>query len=140
MAMIVDEAQRNLSAFSDSEKAVIERLGKEYFYDVKKIQLLNKLNAADDSSLERNGEFTSDEVKKIKDLADRFSFDGYVRFRNDHYIKESKQTREKTGTPRANMVHLQVALHHHESNQRQKICWANIADARKTFSGTHEQS
>ena len=47
MAMIVDKAQRNLSAFNSEEQSVIERLGKEYFYDVKKIQLLNKINVAD---------------------------------------------------------------------------------------------
>ena len=47
MAIIVDEAQRNLSAFNSEEQSVIERLGKEYFYDVKKIQLLNKINVAD---------------------------------------------------------------------------------------------
>ena len=34
MAMIVEEAQRNLSAFNAEDQAVIEKLGKEYFYDV----------------------------------------------------------------------------------------------------------
>ena len=86
MAMIVDEAQRNLSAFNTSEQATIERLGKEYFYDVKKIQLLNRINAADEQSLESkevSEEFTPEEKSKLKDLADRFSFNGYVRVRND---------------------------------------------------------
>ena len=112
MAMIVDEAQRNLSAFNSDEQSMIERLGKEYFYDVKKVQLLNKLDAADAGALERNDDFTPEEKSKLKDLADRFRFDGYVRFRNDHYIKHDKSTNVKTRTTRANMVHLQVATHY----------------------------
>ena len=112
MAMIVDAAQQNLSAFTSDEQAVIARLGKEYFYDVKKIQLLNKLDAADEKSLERSEDFTPEEKSKLKDLADRFRFDGYVRFRNDHFIKHDKSTGEKTRTTRANMVHLQLATHY----------------------------
>ena len=89
------------------EREVIMRLGKEYFYDVKKLQLLNKINAADEQSLENVGEdFTPEEKSNLKDLADRFSFDGYVRIRNDHYIKDDKAG-TKTRTTRANMVHLQ---------------------------------
>lgn len=113
MAMIIDEAQRNLSAFNESEQEMINKLGKEYFYDIKKIQMINKLNATDEKSLEQSGEdFTPEEKSKLKDLADRFRFDGYVRFRNDHYIKHDKNTGEKTRTTRANMVHLQVATHY----------------------------
>lgn len=119
MAMIVDEAQRNLSAFNSEEQSMIERLGKEYFYDVKKVQLLNKLDAADAGALERNDDFTPEEKSKLKDLADRFRFDGYVRFRNDHYIKHDKSTNVKTRTTRANMVHLQVATHYKINDDRE---------------------
>lgn len=67
MAMIIEEAQRNPSAFSDSERALLERLGKEYFYDVKKIQLLNRINVADEQSLESkevSEDFTPEEKKQ----------------------------------------------------------------------------
>ena len=101
------------------EREVIMRLGKEYFYDVKKLQLLNKINAADEQSLENVGEdFTPEEKSNLKDLADRFSFDGYVRIRNDHYIKHDKSTNVKTRTTRANMVHLQVATHYKINDDR----------------------
>lgn len=119
-AMIVDEAQRNLSAFTEQEQELIAKLGKEYFYDVKKIQLLEKLNAADQKAPEQSGEdFTPEEKSKLKDLADRFRFDGYVRFLNDHYIKHDKNTGEKTRTARANMVHLQVATHYKINDNRE---------------------
>ncbi len=105
MAMIVDEAQKNLSAFNETERATIERLGKEYFYDVKKVQLLNKINTADEKSLEDkklDEEFTPEEKSKIKALADKLDVGGYVRLRNDHYLTDSGRT------TRANMVHVQV--------------------------------
>lgn len=118
MAMIIEEAQRNPSAFNEEERALLERLGKEYFYDVKKIQLLNKLDSADEQSLERSDDFTPEEKNKIKNLVDRFSFNGYVRFRNDHFIKHDKRTNEKSRTTRANMVHLQVATHYKINDDR----------------------
>ena len=108
-AMIVEAAQRNLSAFTSQEQAVIEKLGKEYFYDIKKLQLLNKLDNLDESTLERAGEveFTPEERSKIKSLADRFSVGGYVRLRNDHYLTRNRGE-NTVRTTRANMIHLQV--------------------------------
>ena len=60
------------SAFDSSEQATIQRLGKEYFYDVKKVQLLNKLDAADERALERSEDFTPEEKSKLKDCILRF--------------------------------------------------------------------
>ena len=103
MAMIVEAAQRNLSAFTSQEQAVIARLGKEYYYDVKKLQLLSKLDSLDEKTLEQSGEdFTPEEKSKIKTLADKFSVGGYVRLRNNHYLKDSGRS------TRANMIHVQV--------------------------------
>ena len=103
MAMIVDAAQRNLSAFTSEERAVITRLGKEYFYDIKKVQLLSKLDNLDEKNLAKSGEdFTPEEKAKIKSLADKFSVGGYVRIRNDNYRTDEGRT------TRANMIHLEV--------------------------------
>ena len=75
---------------------------------------MNKLDRIDDQTHQTKDvkkDFTPEEISKIKDIADRFSFNGYVRFRNDHYISHDKSTNEKTRTTRANMVHLQFASH-----------------------------
>ncbi len=48
MAMIIVEAQNNIELFNKREQEVINRLAKEYFYDIKKLQLLEKLNAIDE--------------------------------------------------------------------------------------------
>ena len=47
----------------------------------------------------------------INELIATGKVNGYVRFRNDHFIKDDKSG-TKTGTTRANMVHLQVATHY----------------------------
>ena len=137
MAMIVDEAQRNLSAFTEQEQELIAKLGKEYFYDVKKIQLLEKLNAADEKALEQSGEdFTPKEKDKLKAFIDKFSVDGFVRLRNDHYIKHDKNTNEKTRTVRANMIHVQV-----NSTYKINDNWQAHLDMgyRNSFSGFDER-
>jgi|GEM_PF-1041897 len=97
MAMIIDEAQKNSSQFSADQRATIERLAKEYFYDIKKVQILNKINMADEKALENldkpqsSGEtlFTTEEADKLKTLANRFSFTGYTRIRHDHLIADT---------------------------------------------------
>ena len=121
MAMIVDAANKNIDSFSAENQATIKKLNSEYFYDIKKIELLNKLDRVDEGivddkkTAEDTVPFTKDDKEKQDKMAeflDKFSFDGYVRMRNDHYLKENKQTGVKTRTTRANMVHLQVATHY----------------------------
>ena len=113
MAMIVDEAMGNLDAFTPEEQETLKKLNEEYFFDIKKVRLINKINAADEEALneepqqkQTEPDFTPEEKDKLKNLVDRFSFDGYVRFRNDHFLTD------KARTTRANMVHLQVATHY----------------------------
>lgn len=108
MALVVDDAMQNLKAFTLAEQDTIQKLNKEYYYDIKKIQMLSKLDNVnlEKSSNEGNGTtFTEEEkasLKKAAALADKLSINGYGRLRNDHYLK-------KTGrTTRANMVHVQV--------------------------------
>ncbi len=99
MAMIVDEAQKNSSSFSASQRQTLDRLAQEYYYDIKKVQLLNKINMADEQALANldrpapsgDGEvlFTTEEAQRIKTLAERFSLNGYAMIRHDHLIGET---------------------------------------------------
>lgn len=136
MAMIVDAAQQNLSAFTPQEQEVISRLGKEYFYDIKKVRLLNKLDNLDEKTLEQSGEdFTPEEKSKIKALADKFSVGGYVRIRNDHYLKKNRGE-DTRRTVRANMIHVQV-----DSTYKIDDNWQAHLDMgyRNSFSGFDER-
>lgn len=108
MALVVDDAMQNLKSFTTSEQDTIQKLNKEYYYDIKKIQMLSKLDNAEleKAANEGNGTtFTEEEkagLKKAAALADKLSINGYARLRNDHFLKETKRT------TRANMVHVQV--------------------------------
>lgn len=105
---------KKISEFSPDEQEIINNLQSEYYYDIKKVDILNKLDRIDEQTLQNEDvkkDFTPEEISKIKDIADRFSFNDYVRFRNDHYISHDKSTNVKTRTTRANMVHLQFASH-----------------------------
>ena len=101
MAMIVEEAQKNASSFNDAQKAQLDKLAQEYFYDIKKVQLLNRINSADEKTLENLGKTpATDDGKaiitseteggqKIMALANRFTFTGYARLRHDHLISDT---------------------------------------------------
>lgn len=107
MAMVVDDAMQNIKAFTPDEQNTIQKLDAEYYYDIKKVQLLSKLDSADLSKISDGGNSTlTDEekagLKKAAAFADRFSIDGYARLRNDHYLSDSGRT------TRANMIHIQV--------------------------------
>ena len=114
IAMIIDEAQHNLDAFTPDEKLTIEKLRAEYLYDIKKLELISKLDRLDDRALEKLTDkdsvpFTKadkDRQDKLAAIADRFSFDGYARVRNDHFLTDRGRT------TRANMMHIQVASHY----------------------------
>lgn len=116
MAMIVDSAIKNESAMTAEQQATVKKLENDYYYDIKKLALLNnldKLNSTEMNNISQpqQGETLSKEeragLKKAADLADRLSINGYARIRNDHYLKENA-TGGKTRTTRANMIHVQV--------------------------------
>jgi hypothetical protein len=135
MALIVDDAMQNLKAFTPAEQDTIQKLNKEYYYDIKKIQMLSKLDNADleKAANEGNGTtFTEEEkagLKKAAAFADKFSIDGYARLRNDHYLKDTGKT------TRANMVHVQVNTTYKVNDN-----WQIHADLgyRNSFSGFDE--
>lgn len=105
MAMVVDDAMQNLKEFTLAEQDTIRKLNKEYYYDIKKIQRLSKLDNADLEKATNDTTFTEEEkagLKKAAAFADKFSIDGYARLRNDHYLKDTGRT------TRANMTHVQV--------------------------------
>jgi len=108
MALIVDDAMQNLKEFTPAEQDTIQKLNKEYYYDIKKIQMLSKLDNADLEKAANEGNsttFTEEEkagLKKAAALADKFSINGYARLRNDHYLKDTGKT------TRANMIHVAV--------------------------------
>ncbi len=99
MAMIVDEAMQNQNAFTPAQRRTIERLGQEYFYDIKKVRMLNKLDRLDEQTIDNlnkpgrhardDGEviFTTEEKSKLKTLAERFTINGYAQIRHDHLIE-----------------------------------------------------
>lgn len=94
MAMVVDDAMQNLSAFSPAEQDTLQKLNKEYNYDIKKVRMLSKLDSVDTEKAMTDSQgttFTEEEkagLKKAAAFADRFSIDGNVRVRNDHFLKD----------------------------------------------------
>ena len=108
MAMIVDDAMKNLKSFTPAEQETVQKLDKEYYYDIKKVQMLSRVDSMnlDQSAKDSKGTtFTEEEkagLKKAAAFADKFSIDGYARLRNDHYLKTSGKT------TRANMVNISV--------------------------------
>lgn len=111
MAMIVDAAKGN-TALTAEQRATVEQLNKSYYYDIKKVALLNKLDRLDESKLDAAGEtLTTEEkasIKKAASLADKLSISGYARIRNDHYLKDSGHGTQTTRTTRANMLTIMV--------------------------------
>ena len=101
MAMIVDEAMQNQRAFTPAQRQTIERLSQEYFYDIKKVRMLNKLDRLDEQTIDninkpkrhtRDDEddgvlFTTEEKSKLKTIADRLTIGGYAQIRHDHTIE-----------------------------------------------------
>ena len=104
MAMIVDEAMKNQSAFNSQQRNMLNRLNQEYFYDIKKVQLLSKIDRLDEDTLDNLDKpqrdsgrtlFTTEETDKLKALANRFEINGFAQIRHDHTI-ESAWTPEPT--------------------------------------------
>lgn len=117
MAMIVDSAMKNQSAMTAEQVAAVKKLDAEYYYDIKKVDLLNKLDRLSDEQVNAvaNGQtapaMSADDQKNIKrlaQLADKFDVGGYVRIRNDHYLKDQKNGTGTQRTQRANMIHIAV--------------------------------
>ncbi|WP_294153061.1 hypothetical protein [uncultured Selenomonas sp.] len=148
MAMIVQQAVGNENAMTDEQKAATEKLKEAYYYDMKKLSLLNKLDTLDNSqvqSIENGGKaaggdsFTPEEragLKRAAELADKLTVNGYVRVRNDHFLKDKKDgTGEKRST-RANMIHVAV-----DTTYKINENWQGHADIgyRNSLSGFDER-
>ena len=138
MAMIVDSAMKNQANMSDVQQEKLNQLNSEYYYDIKKLTLLNRLDNLDNAQMDKlndsqGGEtLTAEEkagLKKAAALADKLSINGYARIRNDHYLKDTGRT------TRANMIHIAV-----NSTYKVNDNWAAHADIgyRNSFSGFDE--
>ena len=142
MAMIVDSAMKNQANMSDVQQEKLNQLNSEYYYDIKKLTLLNRLDNLDNAQMDKlndsqGGEtFTAEEkagLKKAAALADKLSISGYARIRNDHYLKDKNGGTERS--TRANMIHIAV-----NSTYKVNDNWAAHADIgyRNSFSGFDE--
>ena len=138
MAMIVDSAMKNQANMTDAQQEKLNQLNSEYYYDIKKLTLLNRLDNLDNAQMDKlndsqGGEtLTAEEkagLKKAAALADKLSVSGYARIRNDHYLKDTGRT------TRANMIHIAV-----NSTYKVNDNWAAHADIgyRNSFSGFDE--
>lgn len=117
MAMIVDSAMKNQANMTDVQQAALNKLNNEYYYDIKKLTLLNRLDNLDNSQMDKlnnqqAGETLTKEekagLKKAAALADKLSINGYARIRNDHYLKDAKDGTGTKRSTRANMIHIAV--------------------------------
>lgn len=115
MAMIVDSAMKNQANMSDVQQEMLNRLNSEYYYDIKKLTLLNRLDNLDNAQMDKLNDSQSGEtltaeekagLKKAAALADKLSISGYARIRNDHYLKDKNGGTERS--TRANMIHIAV--------------------------------
>ena len=142
MAMIVDSAMKNQANMTEVQQEKLNRLNSEYYYDIKKLTLLNRLDNLDNAQMDKlndsqGGEtFTAEEkagLKKAAALADKLSISGYARIRNDHYLKDKNGGTERS--TRANMIHIAV-----NSTYKVNDNWAAHADIgyRNSFSGFDE--
>lgn len=116
MAVIVDAAMKNQANMNTSQQAVVQKLSDAYYYDRKKIALLDRLDHMDAQSIDKLSEnanhtlakdtgLTEQEktdLKKAADFADKFSITGNGLLRNDHYLRDTGKS------TRANMVQVQV--------------------------------
>lgn len=118
MAMIVESATQNTAAMSAEQQAETAKLREAYYYDMRKLALLERLDRADETQLQAlesgkgaEGEvFTKEDreaLKKASALADKFSVGGYARIRNDHYLKDASDGGTER-TRRANMIEVKV--------------------------------
>ena len=48
VAMIIEDAQQNIGALTADEKSTLEKLRAEYLYDIKKLELIGKLDRLDE--------------------------------------------------------------------------------------------
>ena len=103
MAMIVDEAMQNSDAFTARQRRTLERLNQEYFYDIKKVQLLSKIDRLDAETIDNLDKpkpatptttdeddviFTTEEKQNLKSFANRFKLEGgFAQIRHDHTIE-----------------------------------------------------
>lgn len=142
MAMIVDAAMQNKSAMNATQQAELNKLNEAYFYDIKKVRMLSKLDNMNLEQTENSADaatFTPEEkagLKKAAALADKLSINGYARIRNDHFLKSDAGSGLTTRTTRANMIHVAV-----NSTYKVNENWQAHTDLgyRNSFSGFDER-
>ena len=142
MAMIVDAAMQNKSAMNATQQAELNKLNEAYFYDIKKVRMLSKLDNMNLEQTENSADaatFTPEEkagLKKAAALADKLSINGYARIRNDHFLKSDAGSGLTTRSTRANMIHVAV-----NSTYKVNENWQAHTDLgyRNSFSGFDER-
>ena len=142
MAMIVDAAMQNQSAMKATQQAELKKLNEAYYYDIKKVRMLSKLDSMDLKQTENSADsatFTPEEkagLKKAAALADKLSIDGYARIRNDHFLKAQAGSDTTSKSTRANMVQVSV-----NSTYKVSDTWQAHVDLgyRNSFSGFDER-
>lgn len=142
MAMIVDAAMQNKSAMNATQQAELNKLNEAYFYDIKKVRMLSKLDNMNLEQTEHSADaatFTPEEkagLKKAAALADKLSINGYARIRNDHFLKSDAGSGLTTRSTRANMIHVAV-----NSTYKVNENWQAHTDLgyRNSFSGFDER-
>lgn len=142
MAMIVDAAMQNKSAMNAMQQAELNKLNEAYFYDIKKVRMLSKLDNMNLEQTENSADaatFTPEEkagLKKAAALADKLSINGYARIRNDHFLKSDAGSGLTTRSTRANMIHVAV-----NSTYKVNENWQAHTDLgyRNSFSGFDER-
>ena len=142
MAMIVDAAMQNQSAMNATQQAELKKLNEAYYYDIKKVRMLSKLDSMDLKQTENSADsatFTPEEkagLKKAAALADKLSIDGYARIRNDHFLKAQAGSDTTSKSTRANMVQVSV-----NSTYKVSDTWQAHVDLgyRNSFSGFDER-
>lgn len=142
MAMIVDAAMQNKSAMNATQQAELNKLNEAYFFDIKKVRMLSKLDNMNLEQTENSADaatFTPEEkagLKKAAALADKLSINGYARIRNDHFLKSDAGSGLTTRSTRANMIHVAV-----NSTYKVNENWQAHTDLgyRNSFSGFDER-
>ncbi|CUH96031.1 hypothetical protein P22_2119 [Propionispora sp. 2/2-37] len=83
MAMIVSKAQKNMSAFSEVDQNIILKLNAEYLYDLKKLEVLEKIDKLEESKATEK-QSSALEVKSAEKKPSPVNISGYVRNRVDY--------------------------------------------------------
>ena len=169
LAMIINDAMQNWNAFTPAEQSSLDSLRKKYLYDIKKLELLNRLDKLDNSSLQaiERGNIQQkrdpdeipytkqekDRVDKMADILDKVKFSAHTRIRNDHRVRKNHLTGQKTRSTRANHIlvtlvtdlkandrwSVHTSLDYRQSMNHPTLYTTDNDGATKVFSGGHDE-